>query len=476
MLYEKGRFEMCGIIGIITKDHPVSYDLYNGLLDLQHRGQDTAGMYTETSDKVFLKKGSGLVHEIFAEDHLQEMQGEVGIAQVRYPTTIGKVDSQPFYCDYMGIAMAHNGHILNEKLVREKLAEKRVFCDSDCDAETILKLFSYYFNQFSGDLKDRCFKSIEKCMSILLGSYSVVAVIRNEGLLVFRDPHAIRPLVYGKMDQGYAFSSESIAIESLLLEPVENVLPGEAIFIDKNLNITKKLIQAKERRHCMFEWVYFSRATSRIENINVNLVRGNLGKKLAELYMESPVFGRLNQDESKIIVAAVPETSRPSAVVFSRRTGYEYKDVLEKNRFIGRIFIKPSESRRRSEVASKIKAIPEVIKDKIVLLIDDSIVRGTTSRGIVEKIRSKGAKEVHLFSTCPPLINPCHYGVDFPTREELIAYGRSMDEIAQYIGANSLFYMTPEKLYEAIGLPENSLCKACIDNQYPTPLFQEFEL
>jgi amidophosphoribosyltransferase len=283
-------------------------------------------------------------------------------------------------------------------------------------------------------------------------------------------------LVYGKIDQGYAFSSESIAIESLLLEPVENVLPGEAIFIDKQLNISKKLIQPQVRRHCMFEWVYFSRATSRIENINVNQVRGNLGKKLAELYMESPVFERLNQDESKIIVAAVPETSRPSAVVFSRRTGYEYKDVLEKNRFIGRIFIKPSETRRRSEVASKIKAIPEVIKDKIVLLIDDSIVRGTTSRGIVEKIRSKGAKEVHLFSTCPPLINPCHYGVDFPTREELIANGRTMDEIANYIGANSLFYMTPEKLYEAIGLPEDSLCKACIDNQYPTPLFQEFEL
>jgi amidophosphoribosyltransferase len=467
---------MCGIIGIITQDHAVSYDLYNGLLDLQHRGQDTAGIFTETQASIFLKKGTGLVHEIFREENLEKMEGNIGIAQVRYPTTVGKVDSQPFYCDYMGIAMAHNGHVLNDKLVRLKLAEKRIFCDSDCDAETILKLFAYYFNQFSGTIVERCFQSVEKCMSVLLGSYSVVAVIRNEGLFVFRDPHAIRPLVYGKIEQGYAFSSESIAIESLLLGPLENVLPGEAIFIDNELTMTKKLIKPLSRRHCMFEWVYFSRATSRIENINVNMVRGNLGKKLAELYMESPVYERLNQDEGKIIVAAVPETSRPSAVVFSRRTGYEYKDVLEKNRFIGRIFIKPSETRRRSEVASKIKAIPEVIKDKIVLLIDDSIVRGTTSRGIIEKIRSKGAKEVHLLSTCPPLINPCHYGVDFPTRQELIANGRTIEEVAQYIGANSLFYMTPEKLYEAIGLPEDSLCKACIDNQYPTPLSQDFEL
>ncbi len=467
---------MCGIIGIITKDHPVSYDLYNGLVDLQHRGQDSAGIYTENHERVYIKKGSGLVHEIFREQHLEEMKGEMGIAHVRYPTSIGKIDSQPFYSDYMGIAMAHNGHILNEVQIRQKLADKRIYCDSDCDAETILKLFTYYFNHSTGPIVERCFQSVEKCMKVLLGSYSVVACIRNEGMLVFRDPHAIRPLVYGKMDQGYAFCSESIAIENLLTESIQNVKPGEALFIDRSLELTSKQILSKEPRHCMFEWVYFSRATSKIEGINVNLVRGNLGKKLAELYMESPVFDRLNQDESKIIVAAVPETSRPSAVVFSRRTGYEYKDVLEKNRFIGRIFIKPSESKRRSEVASKIKAIPEVIKDKIVLLIDDSIVRGTTSRGIIKKILSKGAKEVHLFSTCPPLINPCHYGVDFPTREELVATGRKIEEIAEYIGANSLFYMTPEKLCQAIGLPEESLCKACVDNKYPTQLSLDFEL
>ncbi len=468
---------MCGIIGIITKDQQASFDLYNGLVDLQHRGQDSAGIYTETEDKIYLKKGSGLVHEIFNESELELMMGDIGIAQVRYPTSLGKTDSQPFCCDYMGVALAHNGHILNEVEIRKKLAEKRIYCDSDCDAETILKLFCYYFDQLSGEnLVDRCFKSVEQCMKVMLGSYSVVAVIRNEGMLVFRDPHAIRPLVYGSMDQGYAFASESIAIEGHLTGSVDNVLPGEAIFIDKNLQMTKKLLRPMDRKHCMFEWVYFSRATSKIENINVNIVRGNLGKKLAEQYMESPIFERLSEDESKIIVAAVPETSRPSAVVFSRRTGYEYKDVLEKNRFIGRIFIKPSETRRRSEVASKIKAIPEVIKDKVVLLIDDSIVRGTTSRGIIKKIRSKGAREVHLFSTCPPLINPCHYGVDFPTREELIANGRTIEEVSQYIGANSLFYMTPELLCQAIGMPEEHLCKACIDNKYPTPLFQDFDL
>jgi amidophosphoribosyltransferase len=269
--------------------------------------------------------------------------------------------------------------------------------------------------------------------------------------------------------QSYAFSSETIAIESMV-DSFEWVQPGEGIFIDPNLTMTRQMITQKKRQHCIFEWVYFSRATSVIEGMSVNHVRGNLGKKLAEMYLESPLYERLSKNHHKIIVAPIPETARPASVVFARHVSHEHKDVIEKNRFIGRIFIKPNETLREHEIASNVKAIEEVIKDKIVFLVDDSIVRGTTSRGIVQKIKSKGAKEVHFFSTCPPLINPCHYGVDLPTRKELIAYGKQLKEIEEYIGADSITYMSIDKLVDAIGIPKKDLCLACLNGHYPTDL------
>jgi len=465
---------MCGIIGIITKEKQVSYDLYNSLLNLQHRGQDNAGIFTADAKNVYLKKGKGLAAEVFHENDLENLKGSVGIGQVRYPTTAGKDSSQPFYVDQGGIALAHNGNLFNDAGLRQKLSENRIYCDSDCDAETILKIFSYYFNRSKGSIAKRCFKSAKKTMQKLDGSYSVVSIIRDSGFFVFRDPHAIRPLVYGKKIkngkvEAYVFGSETVAIENMV-DQIYNVKPGEAIFISKNLNFTKKILSNKKRRHCMFEWVYFSRATSVIEGLSVNHARGNLGKELAKIYQKSSLYKKLREDKRKIIVAPIPETSRPAAIVFARHMKYQYKDIIEKNRFVGRIFIKPSESLRKKEVASKIKIINGLVKDKIVFFVDDSIVRGTTSRGIVQKVRDNGAKEVHIFSTCPPLIYPCFYGVDFPTSEELVAYKRNLKQIEDYIGADSITYTTIEGLAKAIGLKESQLCLACLNGKYATPL------
>jgi len=464
---------MCGIIGIITKDKQVSYDLYNGLLNLQHRGQDNAGIFTSELDKMYIHKGQGLVAEVFTKENVENLKGNMGIGQVRYPTTIGKADSQPFYVDQGGIALAHNGNLFNESGLRDRLKENRIYCDSDCDAETILKIFSFYFNKKKGTIQKRCFAAAKKTMQKLDGSYSVIAIIRDVGFFAFRDPHAIRPFVFGKKTKngevlGFAFSSESVAIDTLV-DSVQNVKAGEAIFVNNKLTMTRKSLLPKNRQHCMFEWVYFSRATSVTENIGVNQVRGNLGKCLSKIYLESPLYKRLQKEKHKIIVAPIPETSRPASIVFALHTKYQFKDILEKNRFAGRIFIKPSESLRRREVAGNFKVINGLVKDKIVFLIDDSIVRGTTSKGIVEKVREKGAREVHLFSTSPPIIHPCFYGVDMPTSEELIAYKKSLKQIEDYIGADSVTYVTIECLAKAIGLRQNQICTGCLNGKYPTP-------
>lgn len=464
---------MCGVIGIISLNQQVSFDLYNGLLDLQHRGQDTCGMITQSQDKVFIHKGSGLVAKVFNESIVNSLQGPIGIAQVRYPTTKGKVDAQPFYEDCGGISLAHNGNIYNDDEVRAFLQERRLYCDSDCDAETILKLLTHYFMLSEKPIMEKCFDSAEQSMRVLNGSYSTIAAIRGQGFFAFRDPRGIRPLLWGvkRNEKGepiaYAFSSESVALESIVDE-IDDVKHGEAIFIDLSLHVTRRILIQEEPKHCMFEWVYFSRATSKLQGKSVNRVRGNLGKKLAEIYQKSPLYERLANSPEKVIVASVPETARPASVVFARHTGYEYKDVLEKNRFVGRIFIKPSESLRRHEVATNLKAIEEVVQNKIVFLVDDSIVRGTTSKGIVDKIRRKGAKEIHLFSTCPPIQFPCYYGVDFPTKQELISSNMNSAQIAEYVGADSVTFMDIDSLSEAIGIEPNNLCLACLNGEYPT--------
>jgi amidophosphoribosyltransferase len=459
---------MCGIAAVISKKGEVSFDLYNLLLNLQHRGQDAAGMVVMDSTVHTLRK-SGLVSNVFDRDSILSLRGSYGIGHVRYPTTRSKRDPQPLYSDFSGAAMAHNGHIINENEMKEVLKEKGIFCDTDVDIEPVLKTFSYlYFKGTARNQRDRAVHAVRRLMDMALGAYSVVTALRSAGLLAFRDPLGIRPLVWGRKDGSYAFASESISLKKIGYGDIEDVLPGEAIFIDRSLEVTRERIREDGRRSCMFEWVYFSRAPSYIEGVKVNQVRGRLGEALARQYMASPLFERFRGNDM-VVVAPVPETSRPAAKIFSEVTGHTYKDVLEKNRYAGRFFIRPTQELRENVTQMSIETFPEAVKDKFVLLVDDSVVRGTTSQRIIQLVREAGAREVHLFSTCPPITCPCRYGIDIPTRGELIASSKSIEEIRDFIGADSLWYQTLEGLTESIGRPAESLCTACLTGDYPTP-------
>lgn len=463
---------MCGIIGVISKGSRASFDVYNGLLELQHRGQDAAGMFAlSKSDKISLKKDGGLVHNVFTQTDLENLIGNAVIGQVRYPTTTEKKDAQPFYNNFSGIALAHNGHLLNEEKLREKLREGEIYTDSDCDAETLLNVFSYFYLKEKGNTKKKCFDALKGVMKVVLGSYSAVSIVRGKegGLLAFRDPHAIRPLVYGKKDFSYAFASESVALEQLGYRNIKNVGPGEAIFIDKKLNLESKIINQKEPKHCFFEWIYFSRATSEIENRSVNRVRANVGKELARIHRILPLYDCLKGiDPEEIITSPVPETARPANVIFAEETGYNPKDCLEKRRYSGRNFIKPDQELRKKEANTVFVPIRKVINKKIVHLIDDSIVRSTTASALIKVVKECKPKEIHFYSTCPPLRHPCNYGIDFHKEDELIAHNKTVEEIKEAIGADSLTYMNLRGLLRSIGLPKKHLCLACINGEYPT--------
>jgi amidophosphoribosyltransferase len=467
---------MCGIIGIISKEHTnIGSIIHDGLLALQHRGPEAAGIFVNGKEnKLAVQiKGKGLVSEVFkGKEKVLERPGNIGIGQVRYSTTEIKEDAQPFYLQIGGIMLAHNGHVINEKQLRRRLAKEMIFFNSDCDAETLLNVFAYYFNRSSGDVKEKCFKSVEKLMDITLGSYSVVAGINKKGLFVFRDPHGIRPLVYGKSNDSYIFSSETVAIDHL--KNLEVVKPGEAIFIDTELNVSKKIIKKETPRHCMFEWVYFADANSSIEGRGVNEVRYDLGEWLAKLCLKEPAYNNLYNNPN-VRVSPVPLTSIPIAISFSHETGIPYADCLIKNRYTGRTFLKPSQLERMSNVSSGIRPL-KMVEGKIIIVIDDSLVRGTNGTQIVYVLKKAGAKEVHFLSACPPIIYPCYYGIDFHTNEELIAYGRTKGEIQKIIKANSLIYQTNEGLIRAIGLPEDNLCLGCLTGEYPTKLKQDIKL
>lgn len=334
-----------------------------------------------------------------------------------------------------------------------------------------MNVFSDFYLKEKGSSKEKSFNALKSVMKVVLGSYSVVSIIRggDGGFLAFRDPHAIRPLIYGKKNSDYAFASESIALEKLGFSNFKDVEPGEAIFIDKNLNLESRIIDQREPKHCMFEYVYFSRATSRIENRSVNKVRGNLGNELARSHKLSDLYKRLKEyDPEEIIASPVPETARPSNILFAEKTGYNPKDCLEKRRYSGRNFIKPDQELREKEANTVFVPIKEVVKGKIIHLIDDSIVRSTTSSALIKAVRACKPKEIHFYSTCPPLRHPCNYGIDFHDEKELIAYNKTPEEIAKIIRADSLTYMNIGGLLRSIGLPKKHLCLACINGEYPT--------
>lgn len=440
--------EECGVAAIYSKRNAsVTSALYNALLALQHRGQDAAGMaFCNNEKKVIMKKGIGLVGEIYKKEDLG-VGARVGIGHTRYPTT-GSFLMQDVQPTLVGdVVVAHNGHLANYGELRKMIEADGYGFESTVDSEPI----AYLLNKKIKEGKS-IEESVKYVMETLDGAYSEVAIIDGK-LVVFRDPHAIRPLVYGENDEYVSFVSESAALDINGIGYSGVVEGGEVIIVDE-IGLRKRILLKKDVRHCMFEYVYFSRPDSCINDKYVFEVRESLGKELAK---EHPVDAD--------VVVAVPDTSRNAAEAYSKETGIPLKEGLIKNRYIGRTFIMPAQDIRMSAVRMKLNAIRKILENKRVVLIDDSIVRGTTMKEIVSLVKRVGAKEVHLRITCSPIKAPCFYGVDMPTYEQLIAHNKNIDGIKNFLGVDSLGYLSIEGLKRAIGQP---ICSGCLDENYPT--------
>jgi len=456
---------MCGIIGIIS-DYEVVGDIYKGLLSLQHRGQDSAGI-TTYSNRFNIKKGNGLVNEVFKEKNLLYLKGNIGIGHVRYPTIGGgkAEDAQPFYVNTpYGIIMAHNGNVVNyEPLKRELERVNLRHLNSKSDVEVILNVFASELGKKNKINIDSIFDAVRMVFKKVQGSYSVVSYIRNKGFLAFRDPIGFKPLIYGKRGNNYVFASESVALDTLEYEKIRDVKPGEAIFVDNKGKVYSKILRAQEHHHCIFEWVYFARPDSVIDGISVYGARLRLGKELAKIIKKL----KLNID----LIIPVPDTARAAAITLSEELNIPYREGLIKNRYIGRTFIMPRQAIRESSIRLKLNTIKDELRNKNILVVDDSIVRGNTSRQIVQLIRESGAKKVFFASYSPPLRFPCIYGIDMQTRSEFIAKNKTIQDIEKEIGADNLIYQSYEGLINGVSEKSNmKFCTACFNGKYPTPV------
>ncbi|MEM4271997.1 MAG: amidophosphoribosyltransferase [Candidatus Bilamarchaeaceae archaeon] len=446
-IYSEEKKEECGVMAAISKSKkPIAEMLYRGMLAVQHRGQDAAGLVMYDGS-FYKKKGIGLVCEVVSEEDLRQPHW-IGISQTRYPTTptCTLSDVQPSISGIL--AVAHNGHLANYPALRKELEGKKYVFRGTVDSEVILYLLSEKLER-GGSLQEATKHVMEK----IDGAYSVVGIYDGQ-LFAFRDPHAIRPLVYGEGKDVVLVCSESIGLDINGVPYSGSIGPGELFIINEKGKIWRESIIKKEARHCMFEYVYFSRPDSIINGRLVDGARRELGRGLAK---EAPA----NAD----VVIPIPDTARSAAIEYSRETRIPYVEGLIKNRYVGRTFIMPDQDSRIKAVRMKINPIKSSVEGKKVVLIDDSIVRGTTIREIVAMVRGAGAKEIHLRVTCPPIISPCFYGVDMPTYEELIADKKKIEEIKKYLGVDSLHYISLEGLKKAVG---DECCAGCLTGQYPT--------
>jgi amidophosphoribosyltransferase len=462
---------MCGVIGLWGNED-VFRDLYQGLLAIQHRGQDAAGIITYDG-RFHTKKGNGLIRDIFTPEHLQRLKGTVGIGHTRYPTIGGgrSEDAQPFLVNSpFGIIMGHNGNVINYPELKKELFEKyRRLLNSDNDVEVILNVFAEELaRQKATSLQPHhIYRAVAGVFKKVKGSYSVVAYIAEQGMVAFRDPYGIKPLVFGIRRDGllpsYGIASESVSLNILNFTNIEDVRAGEVLFIDNKRKLHRKKIANSPHTPCLFEWVYFARPDSFIDKVNVYDCRVNLGRFLAE---------EIRQQNLEIdVVVPVPDSARDAAIEIARILNLKYREALVKNRYIGRTFIMPSTDQRQISVRQKLNPIASEFKGKNVLLVDDSIVRGNTSKAIIEMVRECGAKKVYFASYSPPLRYPCVYGIDMQTRTEFVARNASLDEIARRIGADKVIYQKLESLKKAVQLGNPRLkhfCGACFDGQYPT--------
>lgn len=467
---------MCGVVGIIGNGD-VAQDLYDGLTILQHRGQDAAGITTYDGKAFHQKKDVGLVKEIFNANNMNRLRGHAGVAHVRYPTIggVGVENAQPFYFHMpYGITMAQNGNCYNfYELKQEVYEEDLCQVGSECDVEAILHIFrSSLFKQAHKDKNtfkiDHIWKAMKRVFIKVKGGYAIVGYVGGKGMIAFRDPHGIRPLIMGKREKEgekpeYMFASESVVLDILGFEIVGDVQPGEVVFVDEERNVHRKSVLKKSFRPCIFEHVYLARPDSLIDNISVHKARMRMGELLGKKIKKE----KLDID----VVMPVPDSSREAALGAAQTLKKPYREGLIKNRYIGRTFIMPGQEVRKKNIRYKLNPIVLEVKDKNVLLVDDSIVRGNTSAAIIQMIKKAGAKKVYFASAAPALRSPCYYGIDMPTREEFIANKLSEEEICEKLGADALFYQDIEDLKKAVRAGNKNIkrhCMACMDQQYPT--------
>lgn len=467
---------MCGIVGFFSHK-PVAVELYESLLHLQHRGQDTAGILT-CDERMHLKVGRGLASEVFLPADIKELTGNMGIGHLRYPTNgvHSLAEAQPLTTTYpYGIGLVHNGNIINDVELKAVLKKERRYLNSFSDSELLLTYFaSVLADQPASSNQETLFTGIctalTQLFSLAKGSYSVITTLVGIGMIVFRDPHGIRPLVMGerKNDTGsdYCFASEDIPFYSLGFTSLGDVAAGEVIFINLQGQLFRKQLMTKAFRPCVFEYVYLSRPDTILNNLSVYRTRLQMGKNLAQAWKEK------YPDKLPDVVVPIPFTSNTPALAFANTLGVRYSEGLYKNPFIGRTFIMPTQEKRIKSVRTKLHPQVTELKNKKVLLVDDSIVRGTTSLEIVKMVREAGAKEIYLVSACPPVKFPCYYGVNIPTHEELIANQHdSVSAIAKAIGVDRLLYQRLADLEEAVLRRRDlhqitRLCTACLNGDY----------
>lgn len=470
---------MCGIVGI-TGATEVAVELYEAMLMLQHRGQDAAGMVTY-GDKLHMIKDNGLVSEVFNPERIEILKGTMGLGQVRYRTT-GDMDpaaAQPFLINApYGVALIHNGNLTNYHELKELVTgEYKRYINSTSDTELAINVLGHELElDFKGKIDPASvFEVVRKVMNKLKGSYSIITVIAGQGMLAFRDPYGIRPLVFGhrKSDSGdkdeYILASETVALLPGGFEILDDIKPGEAIYIDNDLRVHRQICHEKPvYRPCIFEHIYLARPDSVLDQISVYKSRLRMGRHLAKKVQE------LNLEID--VVIPVPDTGRTAALTLAEELGVKYREGLMKNRYVGRTFIMPGQTERKASITRKLTPVALEIRKKNVLLVDDSIVRGNTSRKIIELVRECGANKVYLASCAPPLKHPCVYGVYMPSRKEFVANNLEIPEIAREIGADAVIYQDLSALVESVKTvksPVTDFCTACLDGKYPTPEVNE---
>lgn len=457
----EGIRDHCGVFGIFG--HPKAAEMtYLGLFALQHRGEESAGICTSDGKRLYLHKAMGLVGDAIPPAALAKLPGRAAIGHVRYSTTGSTTltNAQPFLVDYSRgpAAIAHNGNLVNAQLLRDELEAYGSIFGSTTDSEIFIHLMAKPSYKNSEE-------SVLGTMKRVEGAYSITLLTETE-LIAIRDPHGFRPLCLGKLDGAYVVASETCAFDLIEAEYIREIEPGEAVFIsEKGLKSMKPFFGEKSRlAHCIFEHVYFARPDSKVFGENVGLVRERLGRILAR---EHPAAADL--------VVPVPDSGNFAAMGYAKESGIPLAHGFTRNHYIGRTFINPIQEMRTFKVKVKLNPIREIVEGKRVVVIDDSIVRGNTSKSRVKLLRRAGAKEVHMRISCPPHVSPCFYGIDFPSKEELIAANNSLEKIKEYLNVESLGYLTEEGLLSAISFPKENYCTACFTGKYPTKIFDKMD-